>query len=108
MQFGKGAWDTGEKIAILARYSDVVTWHTLGEGFTWETQDRAKDVAAAERAWEKALELMADPALRFLVLDELNISFATIISISQGWSRHFRRGGPICTSSSRDAMRSPR
>ncbi len=53
VQFGKGAWDTGEKIAILARYSDVVTWHTLGEGFTWETQDRAKDVAAAERAWRR-------------------------------------------------------
>ncbi len=51
-----------------------VSWHTLGEGFTWETQDRARDEAAARRAWEKALELMADARLRLLVLDELNIA----------------------------------
>ena len=74
VQFGKGAWETGEKLAIMERYADKVTWHTLGEGFTWETQDRARDVAAAERAWAKAQELMADPAIRFIVLDELNIS----------------------------------
>ena len=49
-------------------------WHTLGEGFTWETQDRARDVAAAERAWSVARDLMADPSIRFIVLDELNIS----------------------------------
>ena len=51
-----------------------VSWHTLGEGFTWETQDRARDEAAARRAWEKARELMADPELRLLMLDELNIA----------------------------------
>jgi cob(I)alamin adenosyltransferase len=73
VQFIKGAWDTGEKHA-LARFDDLLAWHTMGEGFTWETQDRARDVAAAERAWGKARELMADPAIRLLVLDELNIA----------------------------------
>jgi cob(I)alamin adenosyltransferase len=73
VQFIKGAWDTGEKHA-LERFGDQVRWHTMGEGFTWETQDRQRDVAAAGRAWEKVLELMADPAIRLLVLDELNIA----------------------------------
>jgi cob(I)alamin adenosyltransferase len=73
VQFGKGAWETGERTAI-AKFGDQIVWYTLGEGFTWETQDRTRDVAAAERAWEKAVELMADPAIRMLILDELNIS----------------------------------
>ncbi|ODA68271.1 Cob(I)yrinic acid a,c-diamide adenosyltransferase [Methyloligella halotolerans] len=73
VQFGKGAWDTGEKKAVEA-FGDQVVWHTLGEGFTWETQDRERDVAAAERAWGKAQELMDDPSIRMLILDELNIS----------------------------------
>jgi len=73
VQFGKGAWETGERTAI-AKFGDQVQWHTLGEGFTWETQDRARDVAAAERAWRTALALMADPSIRLLILDELNIS----------------------------------
>ena len=73
VQFGKGAWQTGER-AALGRFGDQVEWHTLGEGFTWETQDRARDVAAAERAWAKARELMANPAIRLVVLDELNIA----------------------------------
>jgi cob(I)alamin adenosyltransferase len=51
-----------------------VAWHTMGEGFTWETQDRARDVAAAERAWAKAAELMADPRFALVILDELNIA----------------------------------
>ena len=53
VQFGKGAWETGERKAI-ERFGDQVSWHTLGEGFTWETQDRARDVAKAEAAWELA------------------------------------------------------
>ena len=73
VQFSKGAWETGERKAI-ERFGDQVSWHTLGEGFTWETQDRARDVAAAERAWGKAKELMADPTIRLLILDELNIA----------------------------------
>jgi cob(I)alamin adenosyltransferase len=73
VQFGKGAWQSGERTAI-ERFGDQVEWHTLGEGFTWETQDRARDVAAAERAWAAARKMMADPAIRLIVLDELNIS----------------------------------
>lgn len=72
VQFGKGAWETGER-RVLERLGDVA-WHTLGEGFTWETQDRTRDVAAAERAWGVAEGLMDDPAIRLLVLDELNIA----------------------------------
>ena len=73
VQFGKGAWQTGERSAV-ERFGDQVVWHTLGEGFTWETQDRARDVAAAEQAWGKACELMADPSINMVILDELNIS----------------------------------
>jgi cob(I)alamin adenosyltransferase len=73
VQFGKGAWVSGERLA-LESFGDRVVWHTMGEGFTWETQDRARDVAAATRAFDKAKELMADPSIFLLVLDELNIS----------------------------------
>jgi cob(I)alamin adenosyltransferase len=73
VQFIKGAWHSAERDA-LTRFGDQVSWHTMGEGFTWETQDRARDVAAAERAWAKARELMADPAFSLIVLDELNIA----------------------------------
>jgi cob(I)alamin adenosyltransferase len=73
VQFIKGAWHTGERDA-LARFGDQVSWHTMGEGFTWETQDKARDIAAAERAFAKAKELMADPSIRLLILDELNIA----------------------------------
>ena len=73
VQFGKGAWQSGERTAA-ERFGDQVEWHTLGEGFTWETQDRARDVAAAELAWAAAQKMMADPAIRMIVLDELNIS----------------------------------
>jgi len=73
VQFIKGAWDTGERRA-LARFSDQLTWHTMGEGFTWETQDRARDVAAAAAAWAKAQNLIAAPEIKLLVLDELNIA----------------------------------
>jgi cob(I)alamin adenosyltransferase len=73
VQFGKGAWETGERFAV-EKFGEQVSWYTLGEGFTWETQDRARDVEAAERAWAKAGELMADPSVRLVILDELNIA----------------------------------
>jgi cob(I)alamin adenosyltransferase len=73
VQFVKGAWHTGEKDAF-ATFGDRVVWHTMGEGFTWETQDLKRDVAAAEAAWSKALELIADPSIDLIVLDELNIA----------------------------------
>jgi cob(I)alamin adenosyltransferase len=73
VQFIKGAWHTAERDA-LARFGDQISWHTMGEGFTWETQDRARDVAAAQRAWAKACELLADPRFALVILDELNIA----------------------------------
>jgi cob(I)alamin adenosyltransferase len=73
VQFIKGAWHTAERDA-LAMFGAQVSWHTMGEGFTWETQDLARDIAAAARAWEKSLELMADPAFGLVILDELNIA----------------------------------
>ena len=73
VQFVKGAWHTGEKDA-LARFGELVSWHAMGEGFTWETQDKERDIAAAERAWQKALDLMADPSFGLVILDELNIA----------------------------------
>jgi cob(I)alamin adenosyltransferase len=73
VQFIKGGWDTAERRAF-ARFGDEVAWHTMGEGFTWETQDRARDVAACRRAWDQAMQLRDDPTLGLLVLDELAIA----------------------------------
>jgi len=73
VQFIKGAWETGERLAF-ARFGDQIVWRTMGEGFTWETQDRARDVAAASAAWNAAQEMMADPSIGLLVLDELNVA----------------------------------
>jgi cob(I)alamin adenosyltransferase len=73
VQFVKGAWHTAERDA-LAKFGDQVSWHSMGEGFTWETQDLARDIAAAERAWAKAVELMDDPSFGLVILDELNIA----------------------------------
>src|ERR1700751_3904272 len=73
VQFIKGKWHTGERDAFAA-FGDRVSWHTMGEGFTWETQDLARDVAAAERAWSKAIELMNDNTFGLVILDELNIA----------------------------------
>jgi len=73
VQFIKGAWDTGER-SVLETFGDKVRWHTLGEGFTWETQDKTRDMAAAARAWDTAKALMADPEIDLIVLDELNIA----------------------------------
>jgi cob(I)alamin adenosyltransferase len=72
VQFIKGAWSTGEA-SFLQRFPDLVTIRTMGEGFTWETQDRARDVAAAERAWTEARRMLGDPGLQLIVLDELNV-----------------------------------
>ncbi len=73
VQFIKGAWSTGER-SVLEGFGDLVEWHTMGEGFTWETQDRARDVAACRRAWSVTLGLLARPDLSLLVLDELSIA----------------------------------
>jgi cob(I)alamin adenosyltransferase len=73
VQFVKGAWSTGERM-VLEHFGAQVTWHSMGEGFTWETQDKARDIAACHRAWDRTLELMVEPELALLVLDELNIA----------------------------------
>jgi len=72
VQFVKGVWHTGER-DVLAEFPDLCVIRAMGEGFTWDTQDRQRDLAAAARAWETAKEMMADPSYRMVILDELNI-----------------------------------
>src|SRR6266851_71011 len=72
VQFVKGAWGTGER-TVLAGFPDLVTCRAMGEGFTWDTQDRARDIEAAHAAWGMAQAMLADPSYRLVLLDELNI-----------------------------------
>ncbi len=72
VQFVKGVWHTGER-EVFARFPDLIEIRAMGEGFTWETQDRARDIAAAEAAWEMSEAMMADPSNAMVILDELNI-----------------------------------
>ncbi len=72
VQFVKGKWQTGER-TVLERFPDDIEFHTMGEGFTWETQDRARDIKAAKAAWEKAKGLILDSTHDMVILDELNI-----------------------------------
>lgn len=73
VQFIKGRNSTGEEL-FFRRFPEQVSYHVMGEGFTWETQDRQRDIAAAQAAWEVAKQLLADPAIGLVVLDELNIA----------------------------------
>jgi cob(I)alamin adenosyltransferase len=72
VQFVKGRRDTGERF-FLGRFPELVEIRVMGEGFTWETQDRARDIAAARAAWDEARRMLADPTLHLVILDELNI-----------------------------------
>ena len=72
VQFVKGAWGTGER-TVLERFPELVTCRAMGEGFTWDTQDRARDIAAARAAWGLAQTMIVDPSYRLVLLDELNI-----------------------------------
>ncbi|GGB71732.1 cob(I)yrinic acid a,c-diamide adenosyltransferase [Blastomonas aquatica] len=72
VQYVKGSWETGEKNFFQAN-PDLLTFEVMGEGFTWDTQDRARDIDAARAAWERSKELILDPAYDFIILDELNI-----------------------------------
>jgi len=74
VQFIKGAWDTGERRLIEGHFGDLCQFHAMGEGFTWETQDKTRDIAAARRGWEKAKELIRDGRNRMVLLDEINIA----------------------------------
>lgn len=74
VQFIKGAWQTGERTLIEDNFSDLCQFYAMGEGFTWETQDKARDIAAAQAGWEKAKELIRNPDNRMVLLDEINIA----------------------------------
>lgn len=74
VQFIKGAWSTGERSLIEAHFGALCQFHAMGEGFTWETQDKDRDIAAARKGWEKAKELIRDPRNRMVLLDEINIA----------------------------------
>ena len=74
VQFIKGGMDTGERNLVTAHSGDICQFHTMGEGFTWETQDRERDIAAATAAWEKAKELIRDERYHMVLLDEINIA----------------------------------
>jgi len=73
VQFIKGKWDTGER-TVLERFPDQIEIKALGEGFTWETQDRARDIAFARAGWEEGKRMIADPSFDFVLLDEINIA----------------------------------
>ncbi len=74
VQFIKGGMSTGERDLILAKFSDECEFYTMGEGFTWETQDKSRDTEMAAAAWEKAKDLIRDPANKMVLLDEINIA----------------------------------
>ena len=74
VQFIKGTWRTGERNFLEQRFAEDCIFVVSGEGFTWETQDRARDIAAAEAGWEKAKELIRNPEIQFVLLDEINIA----------------------------------
>ncbi|MCW1931467.1 cob(I)yrinic acid a,c-diamide adenosyltransferase [Pararhodobacter zhoushanensis] len=74
VQFIKGAWDTGERRLLTEHFGGLCQFYAMGEGFTWETQDKARDIAAAQRGWEKAKELIRDPSVQMVLLDEINIA----------------------------------
>ena len=74
VQFIKGARQTGERALIQRHFAHLCQFHTMGEGFTWETQDKARDIAAARAAWDKGKALIRDPAIRMVLLDEINIA----------------------------------
>ena len=73
VQFIKGAWQPGEALA-LQRFGEQIHWHALGEGFTWETQDRERDIELVELAWQQALSYLRDPAIHLVMLDEVNVA----------------------------------
>ncbi|MDR6267444.1 MULTISPECIES: cob(I)yrinic acid a,c-diamide adenosyltransferase [Rhodobacterales] len=74
VQFIKGGMSTGERDLILSKFTDTCSFHTMGEGFTWETQDKTRDTEMAQAAWEKAKELIRDESNHMVLLDEINIA----------------------------------
>ena len=74
VQFIKGAWDTGERTLLTTHFTHICQFHAMGEGFTWETQDKSRDIAMAQAGWARAQDLIRDPAIRMVLLDEINIA----------------------------------
>ena len=74
VQFIKGGMSTGERDLILSKFNEICAFHTMGEGFTWETQDKTRDIEMALAAWEKAKELIRDTSNNMVLLDEINIA----------------------------------
>lgn len=74
VQFIKGAWSTGERTLIETKFPEICSFYAMGEGFTWETQDKARDIAAASAAWKKAKDLIRDENNKMVLLDEINIA----------------------------------
>lgn len=73
VQYIKGAWEPGEALA-LKRFNDLISWHALGEGFTWETQDRQRDQELVEAAWQQSLRYLQDAEVQLVLLDEVNVA----------------------------------
>ena len=99
VQFIKGKWKTGERI-FFDRLGEV-TWHTMGEGFTWDTQDKERDIAAAQAAFAKARELMESGDYDLIVLDEINIAmryeYVSVADVLAGLDARDKRTGVILT-----------
>ncbi len=74
VQFIKGGMGSGERTLLTERFSDLCQFHAMGEGFTWETQDKSRDIEMAQAAWQKAKELISDAGNRMVLLDEINIA----------------------------------
>lgn len=100
VQFIKGKWITGER-QFFTKFSDQIDWHTMGEGFTWDTQDRARDIAAAEAAFNRAREMMESGDYDLVVLDEINIAlrydYLDIQSVLEGLKARSNRTSVILT-----------
>ena len=96
VQYIKGKWITGER-QFFKRFPESVRYEVMGEGFTWDTQDRARDIAAAEAAWATSLEMLHDPEVDLVILDELTSPCATTISTSPRWSPTCRPGRATST-----------
>ena len=98
VQFVKGRRDTGER-EFLQRFPELVEVKVMGEGFTWETQDRERDIAAAQAAWAEAQRMLADPALHLVILDELNIVLRKdYLPVLRGRGRPLAQARRTCTS----------
>ena len=100
VQFIKGSWKTGEK-QFFDKLADHVTWHTMGEGFTWDTQDRDRDIAAAEAAFQKARQMLESGDFDLVVLDEINIAlrydYLSVAAVIDGLKARHKRTSVILT-----------